>query len=346
MARLPRPWRRTDKGRAWYAQVDGRQVKLGGPELTKTDAQKALNKILADDRRMKAGAGALPVRDIANLFLTRCKRDLAPLTYSVYRFRLKTFVDAWGTMDAEAIRPHHVEEWLKARETWGPTMRHGAITAVKRVFNWAHKQGHLRDNALRDVEKPRPSRRERIMTPEQVEAVIAAYAPSNPFRLLLEALRLTGARPGELVKAEARHLDLAAGTLVLPGKTTRATGRLRTIYLPSGAVEILRDLAERNPDGALFRNRDGRPWTRDAIVCRFARLRKRLGMGPEATAYSLRHGFATGALERGVPIATVAELMGHASTAMISRHYSHLSERREHLREAAERATAPADQAK
>jgi integrase len=258
----------------------------------------------------------------------------------------------------------HVAQWLSANARrlaevrtpkgdvrakfvgWGPSMRAAAVTAVKRAFWWAHKQGHIADNPLRDVEKPRPERRERIMTPDQVDVVIAAYRPSDPFRMLLEALRVTGARPGELARAEAKHLELTAGTLALVGKTTRATGRLRVIYLPSGAIDLFRALAERHPSGPIFRNGAGRPWTRKAMSARFARLRERLGMGPEATAYALRHGFATGALERGVPIATVAELLGHTSTAMVAKHYSHLNERREYLRAEAERATAPADQAK
>jgi len=46
----------------------------------------------------------------------------------------------------------------------------------------------------------------------------------------------------------------------------------------------------------------------------------------------------TEGLVRGVPIATMAELMGHASTQMLEKHYSHLTEQADHLREAARRA--------
>ena len=36
---------------------------------------------------------------------------------------------------------------------------------------------------------------------------------------------------------------------------------------------------------------------------------------------------------------TVAELVGHSDTRMISQHYNHLSERTNYLRQAAEQAT-------
>lgn len=54
-------------------------------------------------------------------------------------------------------------------------------------------------------------------------------------------------------------------------------------------------------------------------------------------SYTIRHSYITDALERGVPVATVAELAGHKDLKMIATHYGHLSEKRHHLAEAARR---------
>jgi integrase len=54
-----------------------------------------------------------------------------------------------------------------------------------------------------------------------------------------------------------------------------------------------------------------------------------------ATAYGYRHTYATSALAKGVPDATVAALLGHSSTAMLHRHYSHLTSQAKVLRNAA-----------
>ena len=43
----------------------------------------------------------------------------------------------------------------------------------------------------------------------------------------------------------------------------------------------------------------------------------------------------------GVGVAEVAELLGHTGTDMVMRHYQHLSQRLEHLRNAAVKATRP-----
>jgi len=55
-------------------------------------------------------------------------------------------------------------------------------------------------------------------------------------------------------------------------------------------------------------------------------------------AYAYRHSFATDALVNGVGIAQVAELLGHTSTEMVMRHYSHIAGKIDHMRDAAMKA--------
>ncbi len=43
------------------------------------------------------------------------------------------------------------------------------------------------------------------------------------------------------------------------------------------------------------------------------------------------HSFATDALINGVGIAQVAELLGHTSTEMVMRHYSHIAGKIDHM---------------
>jgi len=72
-----------------------------------------------------------------------------------------------------------------------------------------------------------------------------------------------------------------------------------------------------------------------AIVRRLWRINDQTGL--IVTAYGVRHTFATDALSRGVPDAHVASLLGHSSTAMLHKHYSHLTERASTLKAAVER---------
>jgi integrase len=171
------------------------------------------------------------------------------------------------------------------------------------------------------------------MTPGKAAKILAA-ASDQAFREFVTVAYATGARPSELMRLEARHVDFKAGVATMEGKTTGRTKRTRVIHI--GAVaDLLAKLARKRPSGPLLLNSAGTPWTRHTLAHRFARLRKRLGLGKEATAKGFRHGFATDGLEGGVPLATMAELMGHTSTKMLERHYSKLRNRAEHLRDAA-----------
>ena len=143
---------------------------------------------------------------------------------------------------------------------------------------------------------------------------------------------------------EARHVDLKNEMWVFPPseqKTGEKTGKPRIVFLTPTALDVTRRLMEQNPVGPICCNARGRPWTRSSIRLRFARLRTRLkGQLPEdLCAYQFRHTFATNALRRGVDPITVAELMGHSDTTMVMKHYSMLSQRVQHLRDMAEKAT-------
>ena len=70
-----------------------------------------------------------------------------------------------------------------------------------------------------------------------------------------------------------------------------------------------------------------------------AALRARLPHLKGVVSYTYRHSFVTDALENGVGVAQVAELLGHTSTDTVMHHDQHLREKRDHLKRAATQAT-------
>ncbi len=344
MPRRPQPWRRGGPRGPWYAQFQGKQLFLAPPEATKDEAHDVLDEIRRatwkDDRR----PGGLTFRDVANLFTAsaedRVKRKgMAALTLEGYDRFLVPAAAAFGNHPVAGLKPKHVQAWLDGEPGWSDTTRNNAITAVKACLNWARKMGHVEENPIRDMDKPQAGVTETDFSEAQAARILGAVE-DRAFRDYLVVLGGTGARPSEVMRIEAAHLDAERGEVVMDSKTTRRTGLKRVIYLAGDALEVLVRLAAIHPEGPLLRNTRGKPWTRHAVILRFRRLRPKLNMGKEATSKSFRHGFATDALEKGVPVATVAELLGHKGTAMVLRHYSKLRERGEHLRDAA-RTTRP-----
>ncbi len=66
--------------------------------------------------------------------------------------------------------------------------------------------------------------------------------------------------PQELMKVEARHIDLVNNRWVFKVRESKGKKRVRTVYLTEKAAEITRRLAQEYPAGKLFRNEDGEPW--------------------------------------------------------------------------------------
>ncbi len=95
---------------------------------------------------------------------------------------------------------------------------------------------------------------------------------------------------------------------------------------------FLRQQQAEHPQGFLFRRPSGGKWTTHSVTGKFGRVCRKAGV--KLTAYFLRHTFATDALANGVPDAQVAKLLGHSGTAMLHRHYAHLTARSQVLREA------------
>jgi site-specific recombinase XerD len=100
------------------------------------------------------------------------------------------------------------------------------------------------------------------------------------------------------------------------------------IYFCPNAAKLLRTGRERATDELVFLNARGQKWTKDAVVCMLRRLRAKTGI--DATAYAYRHSYATRAIEQGVGVADLAEILG-TSIEVISRNYAHLDKSKQRL---------------
>lgn len=323
--------------KAWYVEIGGKQILLAKGKANKAEAFEVFHRLMAEGAS-PARRVDLSVEVMVDLFLSWADGKIEPVTHEGYVRRLQSFVDVYGKSRAADLRPFHVSRWLEMHPAWADSTRFGYVTAIKRVYSWARKQGHLEVNPISEAERPAMGRRVLVLSEEQYGRILAFTDKPRlrRFRDLLIGLWETGCRPAELVTLTADRVHLDEGRWVVLNKTRRKTGKpTRNVMLTPAALELSRRLLEEHQEGPVFRNLRGRVWTRNAMACNFADIRAALGYGHEVTAYSFRHRYATDGLLAGVPIATVATMMGHTSTTMVMRHYSHVSDHPEHLRDAA-----------
>lgn len=245
-----------------------------------------------------------------------------------------------GLLPAVDLLPLHVTRWLAAHRTW-KTGKRCAVIAIKRAFNWAVEQRLLSASPIKGAKRPMlPSRARTINAQGRKE--ILDVIPDEEFRLFVEAMQQSGCRPSEVARVSAANVDLRLGIWRFDEhKTLHQTGKPRIVYLTPRLIEITKNLMAKHPDGSLFRGpRSKKPFGMQGICSRFRRLRKKLPHLKDAIAYAYRHSFATDALENGVGIAQVAELLGHTSTEQVMKHYSHIRENINYMKDIASKATS------
>jgi integrase len=343
-----RVWYR-DFDRWWYGQVGkGRHRRqkriLEGKNdaRTRREAQRRYDRLLqSDPGLLEELSSTSRLKPIFISFLKKhSKKHCSPETHRWYRHFLKSFARKYGTVRFCDLTPDDIEGWLDSNKRWGETTRNRAITCVKVAVNWFIRRKRTRDNPLQDLRKPPMARREKIISRDERRLIMRSIK-DRPFKLFLFAVSSTGARPGEVRRVTRANLH-PSGLWIFPPrrhKTGKKTGRPRVIYLTPPMVKLCSRLAEEHPEGPLFRNTRGHPWTQNAVRIRFRNLRKRLPALKGIVCYCWRHTWTTDALERGIPVATVSELLGHSNTRMVSEFYGHLSDRADYLREAAAKAT-------
>lgn len=334
MPRPNKPWFRSQTG-WWMAKIGGKSYKLAKGRRNKAEAETKFHELMLTASRAPESTDAR-VADICEEFLRWSRKHHAADTYRSHKGYLQSFCERYGQLQVRQLQKFHVTRWVDA-QSWNDTSQYNGRRFVFRAFNWAAHEDLLPRNPLQGMPRPKPKPRKRALKPEEYRALLAGAR--GPFKVLLFALRQTGARPKELRDLRWNHVR--NDRWVLPEhKTDKSSDAPRTIHLTT-AMQRLMDLLRRRSHGEhVFVNHRGAPWTANAVRLQIWRLKKRLGLADDVCAYLVRHAFGTDAIVNGVDIATIATLMGHADTTITSKVYVHLADQTSHLGESLRRAVA------
>lgn len=263
----------------------------------------------------------------------------SPHTVSAYRRDLEGLAVflASRRRTLETARPSDLAAHLAALQAAGLGARSLArhLSAIRRFYRFAVREGWIRQDPSELLEAPRPPRRlPRALSREEATRLVEAPAPASAVglrnRTMLELLYGSGLRVSELIGLRPGDLDLRAGFLVSTGKGSRQrlvplgaeASRWLTRYLEEARPRLLRAA----DPGRLFLNRRGRPLSRQAVWRMVRAEAQRLGVR-RASPHALRHSFASHLLEGGADLRSVQAMLGHAdiSTTQV---YTHVSRAR------------------
>jgi integrase len=313
--------KRPDRG-GWWTRKKGVWHFLGDKD---SDARREFMRVHGSD---EAPGHDLFVADVLDRYLIWSVANHADSTH----YRIKLNVESFSKslpprMRLRRLLPLHLTEWLDKRCPKKPkdgskpasdNTRHDYASDVLGAFNWAVNQRLIANSPLHGFRKAPKTGRITYLAPEQMEDLLSRIK-DREFRDFLVTVLRTGCRPKEIRLLEAKHVLLKEGVARIPKNLAKGKRKERLLPLDDVVLLIIRPLVLKYPEGPLFRNTRGRPWTKNALNCRFQHLKTPY----EVSAYSMRHTFITEGQKNNIPDSVLAEICGHEDTSMITKCYGH-----------------------
>lgn len=252
-------------------------------------------------------------------------RNRSPRTAQSYTACLRDLAAYWR-IPPDRLSLDQVQRFLVHRRD-----RDGVSASTLRLYAFAfrffYREVLDRPDIARRIPIPRLEQRlPEVPSREEVRAILSA-ARSLRDRALLTTAYATGLRLSEVVALTVEDLDANAGLIrVRQGKGARD----RMVPLGPALLQMLRDYWRQV--------RPNRPWLFDSrktdrsLSARSAQHRfhlavERAGIDRHLTFHSLRHAYATHALEDGADVRFVQQVLGHTHLQTTAR-YLRLCDRR------------------
>jgi integrase len=260
------------------------------------------------ERHIRPVFGKRPVCELTTAELRKFQTELATRK-SVYRANKKGIAK---------LRPEDGDESRR-----GMANANRIFTPLKAALNRAFNDGRVPDDSAWRRVKPFPKvsvARIRYFTRAEITALLMAAEPW--FRAVVQAALFTGARWSEVHQMKVRDVDLASGTVLFP--ETKG-GRPRYVHLTDEGVRFFAaQCAGKGLYDPVFLNQRGRPLGPSHQIRPMAQTCLKAKVEP-AGFHILRHTYGSTLAMAGVPLAVIAEALGHADERITRKHYAHLS---------------------
>ncbi len=243
---------------------------------------------------------------------------------------------AFGGMPLDRIARREVMAWFDRYSGVAPGGANRALDTLRQIFNHAMVHGHIETNPASGV-RPNPKRRfNRFLSRDEarrLHAELDRLVAERPGRAaqadIIRVLYYTGCRCSEI--RTLRWCEVGAETLDLVDSKTGP----RKVYLNSEARRIIERQPRAGSDHVFPSSSDPTLPVSESMRL-WLTLRKRAGI-EDVRLHDLRHNYASQAVLSGVPLPTVARLLGHRQVSMSLR-YAHVAD--QEVEAAAERVGA------
>ena len=212
----------------------------------------------------------------------------------------------------------------------------GIHMMLHNALDRAVKERLILRNPTEDCIIPKVQKQEmKILHPEDMKAYLEAAEKRGVLPMFYLEL-VSGIRKGELVALRWEDLDVEHRTISVSKQALGGLGKelvvnrpktensIRAISIPQDAVDLLVQAHEKHPENPyLFPSPlTGGMYHPDSVVNLHKKILKDAGL-EHIRFHDLRHTFATMALQNGVDVKTVSNMLGHYDAGFTLRTYTH-----------------------
>lgn len=190
-------------------------------------------------------------------------------------------------------------------------------------FSWMRKNKLILENPVESIEPLKEIRKPiDYFKPEELE-VLRDGCRTDRDRALLEVLRSTGSRVGEIVTVNREDIDWMTGDILILGEKN---SRYRTIYLDEAARYYLKKYLDGRKDDneALFAwgKMPYRRLSACGIRTELKAIADRMGMRCRVYPHKMRKTLGMELKNRGADIGVIQEVLGHMGPTVTSQYYA------------------------
>jgi integrase len=306
----------------WHVQVR----KKGYPAQTRTFMTQADAKRWGKETEIAIERGlffdrSIGERTILSDLIERYRLKVLPLMKGKHvKPALNQLQSVLGQYAIASITSEMIAKHRDARlKTVAASTVNKEINLLSVIFDLAVKEWGIpvAANPCNKVNRPaEPKGRERRLEEGEEVLLLQSCAESSPELLAITQFALeTGARLGELLKLQWKHVNLTKKTA---GLLLTKNGDDRVIPLSNAAVAALASLPSRHISGRVFSN-----WSAsDSFNKTWTRATNRAGLA-DLKFHDLRHEGISRLFEKGLNLMEAASVSGHKTLATLKR-YTHL----------------------
>ena len=263
---------------------------------------------------------------VAGPWRSECYERLKPSTRRSVDYRLaRQLLPTFGDVPLDRLGRRSIHLWFDRHSVTAPGGANRTLDLLRQIMNHAKVHGHIVTNPASGIRLNPERKHHRFLSRDEIRRLhdeLDRCVAERPTRVtqaeIIRLLSYTGCRFGEIRLLQWQEVDINALNL-----EDSKTGP-RKVYLNRKAREIIKRQPRTGSPYVFPSPKDpSAPTPQTPAV--WYRVRKRAGL-EDVRLHDLRHTFASHAVMQGVPLPTVARLLGHRQVSMTLR-YAHVADR-------------------